>query len=315
MTPRIFQRSELEAVLVPAEVIQAVEAGFAAYSRGEVVVPPVGALAFDEPPGDLHIKYGVRRGAATFVIKVATSFYHNPRQGLSSSSGLVMVFSALTGFPVAILFDGGYLTELRTAAAGAIAAKYLAPRHVRAIGIIGAGIQAHLQVDLLRHVTDCRHVVIWARDEAKARTFQVSGFTVEVAASPSAVLGACNLVVTTTPSATPLLWADAVQPGTHITALGADGFGKQELDAALIAAADVRVVDSRSQCFEYGDSAAALKAGLVSQRDFIELGEVIANPARGRTAESQVTVADLTGVAVQDIQIADLACSRLGVSL
>jgi len=314
MKPQIFQRAEIEAVLEHAEVIRAIEAGFRAYSRGQVVVPPVGSLAFEQPPGDLHIKYGVRRGAATFVIKVATNFYENPRQGLSSSSGMVMVFSAVTGFPVAIFFDGGYLTELRTAAAGAVAAKYLAPKHVRAIGVIGAGIQAHLQVDLLRQVTDCRRVVIWARDEAKARAFQVRGFTVEVADSPAAVLAACNLVVTTTPSPTPLLWANAVKPGTHITAVGADGFGKQELDAALIAAADIRAVDSRSQCFEYGDSAAALKSGLVTEQAFVELGEVIDDPARGRTDDVQVTIADLTGVAVQDIQIADLACSLLGVS-
>jgi ornithine cyclodeaminase len=309
---KVYQRAEIEAAITPAAAITAVEEGFVAYSQNKVVVPPVGSLLFKKPPGDVHIKYGYRTGARTFVIKVASNFYDNPRHGLGSSSGLMLVFDAQTGFPEAILLDGGYLTDLRTAAAGAIAARHLAPKAVTAIGIIGTGTQARFQLDLLRHVTSCRHAVVWGRDTAKAGAFAVEGFQVDVAGSVADLLLRCNLVVTTTPSEHPLIWAKDVQAGTHITAVGADGFGKQELDPALIARADVRVVDSRSQCFEYGDSSHALKAGLVTEDQFRELGEVIATPALGRTSESQITLADLTGVAIQDIQIADAVCARLG---
>ena len=308
---KVYQRAEIEAAITPAAAIAAIEAGFVAFSRKEVDVPPVGCLLFDNPPGDMHIKYGFRRGAETFVIKVASSFYENPRQNLSSTTGLMMVFSAKTGYPQAILLDGGYLTSLRTGAAGAVVAKYLAPKNVKAIGIVGAGIQARFQLDLLRQVTPCRRAVVWDRDLTRAKEFRVEGFEIEVAGTPQDLLRHCNLVVTTTPSSAPLFAAGDVQPGTHITAVGTDAPGKQEHDPALIARADIRVVDSRSQCFEYGDSSHALKAKLVTEAQFHELGEVIARPALGRTADSQITFADLTGVAIQDIQIADAVYAHL----
>src|SRR5580658_7578580 len=122
------------------------ENGFVAYSRGEVVVPPVGHLDFADPPGDCHIKYGYIRGDDTFTVKMATGFYRNPDIGLPSSNGAMLVFSARTGEPLALLHDEGYLTDVRTAAAGAVAAKYLAPREVECIGMVGAGTQAHLQL-------------------------------------------------------------------------------------------------------------------------------------------------------------------------
>ncbi len=278
-------------------------------------MPPVGHLRFDDPPGDLHIKYGRRKGDRFFVIKVASGFYDNPSLGLNSSNGLMLVFSARTGEMQAILLDEGYLTDLRTAAAGAVAAKYLAPKHVRAIGIIGAGTQARMQLDLLRQVTPCRQAVIWARDARKAAALQVDGFEIEVASSTRELAGACNLIVTTTPAKAPVLFSSDVLPGTHITAVGADAPGKQELETALLARADVVAVDARSQCFMYGEAAACLRESAAATDKFLELGEIIADPGRGRTGERQITVADLTGLAIQDIQIAKAALASLTDSL
>lgn len=308
---KIIERPEIEAAVRPLEAIAAIEAGFVAYSKGEVTVPPVGSLEFKNPPGEMHLKYGHRHGDPVFVIKVSSSFYDNPKLGLSSSSGLMLVFSARTGFPEVALLDGGYLTDLRTAAAGAVVAKHLAPKNVRAIGIIGAGIQARMQLDLLRHVTSCRRALVWARDPIKARAYQVDGFTVEAATSPKEVAALCNLIVTTTPSREPLLMAGDIRPGTHVTAVGADGFGKQELDAALFARADILAVDARSQCFDHGDSSHAIRGGLAAKERFVEIGELIADPGLARTRDDQITIADLTGLAVQDIQIAKLACEQL----
>lgn len=206
------------------------------------------------------------------MVKIATGFYENSLHGLNSGSGLMLVFSARAGFPEAILLDEGYLTDARTA--GAVAARYLAPKRVHAIGIIGAGIQARMQLDFLRHVTDCRKAVVWARDPSKAAAFAVPGFSIEIANSTAALAACCNLIVTTTPSRAPLLCASAVRPGTHVTAVGADSPGKQEIDPALFVRADVRVVDSRVQCFEFGEAVYSLRAQPELREKFIELGEV-----------------------------------------
>jgi ornithine cyclodeaminase len=308
---RKFTRDEVEKAVDRQALIAALEEGFAAYSRGEVNVPPVGYLKMDAPPGDVHIKYGHRRGDDVFVIKIASGFYDNPKIGLSSGNGMMLVFSAKTGEPIATLLDEASLTDLRTAAAGAVAAKHLGPKSVTMIGIVGGGMQARLQLDFLRHVTTCRDAVVWARRPEQAKALRVDGFDIEVVPSVSDLARRCNLIVTTTPAREALLMAADVQPGTHVTAVGADAPGKQELDAALFRKAAVRAVDSRSQCFDHGDAFHALKAAVVAEKDFVELGEVIANPALGRSRQDQITIADLTGLAMQDIEIAKLVCAKL----
>jgi len=306
---RFVSRAEMARAISHAALIRAIEDGFVAYSRGEVVVPPVGHLEFADPPGDCHIKYGYIRGDDTFTVKLATGFYRNPDIGLPSSNGMMLVFSARTGEPVAVLQDEGYLTDLRTAAAGAVAAKHLAPRNVECIGIVGAGTQAHLQLELLQEATDCRRALLWARSAGRAAAFQVDGFEIAVASSVRELCARCRLIVTTTPSRQPLILADDVKPGTHITAVGADGGGKQEIEAALFARARC-VVDSRAQCAQFGDSSYAVKAGLIRPEDLVEIGELLQNPALGRRHEDEITIADLTGVAVQDIQIAKMAMTK-----
>jgi len=304
---KVLNRTEIEAGVTPAAAIAAIEAGFKAYSAGEVTVPPVGHLEFKHPPGEVHIKYGYRHGDSLFVVKIASGFYDNPTHGLSSGSGVMLVFSARTGFPEAMLLDEGYLTDVRTAAAGAVAARYLAPRQVNAIGVIGAGLQARMQLDFLRHVVACRKAIVWARDPSKAAAFAVPGFNIEAADSTADLAARCNLIITTTPSRTPLLAASAVRPGTHITAVGADSPGKQELDALLFARADIRVVDSRVQCFQFGEAAHSLRIQPELRDSFVELGEIVADSSLGRRNDEQISVCDLTGVAIQDVEIAKVA--------
>ena len=287
------------------------EKAFVAYSQGRAVVPPVGHMEFADPPGDCHIKYGYLKSGETFTVKIATGFWKNPERGLASSNGVVLVFSSETGELLTIFQDEGYLTDMRTAAAGAVAAKYLAPQEIGCIGIIGGGLQARLQLDYLREVTPCRRVKLWARAMDRARALTVPGFDIEVVASPSAVAADARLIVTTTASRSWLLGAADVKPGTHITAVGADGGGKQELEPQLLALAQIRAVDSVSQCSKYGDSAFALEQGLIETRDLVELGRVIQDPALRRRSAQDISIADLTGVAVQDMAIAELALQRL----
>jgi ornithine cyclodeaminase len=186
----------------------------------------VGELSFSEPPGDTHIKYGCINGADHFVIKIASGFYQNPELGLPSNSGLMLVFSSRTGILDTILMDEGYLTDVRTAIAGQIATRYLAPSQIKAIGVLGTGIQARMQVEYLAPVTPCKDLVVWGRTPEKTRQYkqdmEAMGFRVRVAGNPTGVAAEANLIVTTTPAQTPLLFAQEIRPGTHITAMGSD---------------------------------------------------------------------------------------------
>jgi ornithine cyclodeaminase len=307
----VYHRAEIEQAIRPAQVIAAMEHAFVAYSRGQAVIPPVGHMDFDDPPGDCHIKYGYIRGNDTFTVKIATGFWQNPELGLPSSNGVVLVFSSRTGELLTILEDEGYLTDVRTAAAGAVAAKYLAPANVQQIGVIGAGIQARLQLEYLKEVIPCRRVLLWARSPQRARAFRADGFDVQIASGIAELAANSQLIATTTSSRLWLLGDGDVRPGTHITAVGADGGGKQELEPALFRRARVCAVDSRSQCAQFGDSSYALRQGFIAPQNLVEIGEIVANPASGRKAQQDITIADLTGVAVQDIQIASLVLHNL----
>jgi ornithine cyclodeaminase len=308
---KIYTLEEIKKTIEPGGLVKSQEEAFVAYSDGRVVVPPVGYLHFEDASGDCHIKYGYVKGDDYFVVKIATGFYQNPEIGLPVGDGMMSLFSQRTGSLEALLLDEGYLTDMRTAAAGAVAAKYLAPKKIDRIGIVGTGLQARLQLEMLKNVTDCRAVVVWGRDQAKKEQYKLemtaSGFSVVGVARIEDLVESCNLIVTTTSARKPLIHAPGIRPGTHITAVGADAPGKQELDPNIFKKAQVRVVDSLSQCVEHGDTAHAVKAGLIEERELFELGEVIKYPELRRTDEKQITVADLTGVAVQDIQIAKLA--------
>ncbi|MBT8347257.1 MAG: ornithine cyclodeaminase family protein [Desulfofustis sp.] len=292
-----------------------IEEGFAAYSDGRVVVPPVGEMSFSAPPGDTHIKYGYIKDDDSFVVKIASGFYDNPKRGLPSNSGLMLVFSQHTGLLQTVLLDEGYLTDVRTAVAGRIAAKYLASSELEAIGILGTGIQARLQVLQLRTLTRCRQLVAWGRSEKSLEAYrdalEQEGFSVVTTTEAEELTAVCNLIVTATPSAIPLLFADQIRPGTHITAVGSDTPLKQELDPDILAKADLVVADSIPQCLERGEIAKAIGAGTLNRDQVVELGKIVSGRVQGRTAKDQITVADLTGVAVQDIQIAKAVCAGL----
>ena len=305
---RTYHKDQILSVLPEIDLVAEIAAAFVNYSAGKAEVPPVGELLFPEVRGELHIKYGAVYGQDRFVIKVATGFYENPAIGLPPFGGCMLVMSQKTGAVEAVLLEEGELTNHRTAAAGAVAAKYLAPKSIPAIGIVGGGVQARLQADYLRRVTECRNIHLWARNKEQAEMAAVDiramGFHVTVSEGVRALCAASRLIVTTTPAHEPLISADMVMPGTHITAMGSDSAHKNELDPALLAKADRVVVDSLSQCANSGELHHALDAGLLRESDAVELGTVISNPQTGRASHDDITIADLTGVAVQDIAIA-----------
>jgi ornithine cyclodeaminase len=305
--PVVVSLAEIKKALVGVDPIPLIEEGFATYSRGEVVVPPVGELVFDEPPGDVHIKYGYIKRDDFYVIKIASGFYNNPGIGLPSGDGLMLVFSQKTGVLEAILLDEGYLTNLRTAVAGAVVAKYLAPEKVKTVGIVGAGVQGRMQLDWLRRVRTFDEAVVWGLNEAELAAFRrdmgPSGLNIRTTLRAEDVAAAASLIVTCTPSTRPLLKAEWIRPGTHITAVGSDTAVKQELEPAILAKADRIIVDSLSQSELRGEVYKAVGAGAIGRGRLVELGRVIQDRTSRRASADEITVADLTGVAVQDIQI------------
>ena len=310
---KIFPLEKIKEILPSLDLIPAIEAGFAAYSAQQAVVPPVGELLLDK--GEVHIKYGYLKKDDYYVIKIASGFYDNPKLGLPSSNGLMLLFSQKTGELVSILLDEGYLTDIRTAIAGAIAAKYLAPKNTERIGIVGTGIQARLQLSYLSQITGCKQVLVWGRGDSQLTKYktemEMQGFKIETTLNTPDILKSCNLIVTATPSKIPLLNAFDLQPSTHITAVGSDTPDKQELDSAILGRADVVVADSIFQCMVRGEIYTAIQSRHISREKLVELGDIIAGNKAGRTNDNQITVADLTGVAVQDIKITEAVYEAL----
>ena len=302
----VIALEKIKSLLKNVDVVAAMTEGFQHYSNGNTVVPPVGELLFDNPPGDVHIKYGYIKNDAFYVIKIASGFYENKDLGIPSSQGMMLLFNQKTGQTAAVLLDEGYLTDVRTAAAGAVAAKYFAPKNIEAIGIIGSGIQAKMQLQYLQKTNPCKKVWVWGRTTENAIKFKKElgvDFDIHIAESPAEVAQNCNLIVTTTPSETPLLQADDIRPGTHITAVGSDTSSKQELDSAILQKADKVIADSIPQSKSRGEIYQAVTKGFISEDKIVELGMAIQDPGLQRTNEQQITVVDLTGVAVQDIMI------------
>ncbi len=312
----VLPLDEIKQLVDIPQLIDDIEAGFVLYSQGRVQVPPVGFLHLDDPPGDVHIKYGFVTGGEFYVMKMASAFPNNVALDLPVGNGVILVFSQKTGALELVLLDEGWLTDIRTAAAGAVAARHLAPSTVNHIGIVGTGVQAALQLELLRHVVDCRSCIIWGRNSANVRALierlqarpnvRAWGLEFQEAPDVDSLTSQCEVIVTTTPATAPLIRADQVRQGTHVTAMGSDDHGKQELEGALLGKADVVVADSIAQCVDHGECFHAVQDRLVDESAIRELGAVIEDPASGRSDDHQITVADLTGVAIQDIQIATM---------
>jgi len=303
---RIVELPEILDALDEAAALAAVEDGFRRLYRGGVQLAEVAHLNFENPPGDCHVKGGYITGDDVFVFKFATSFYRNPELGLSSSNGCMIVVSAKTGEQLAMLKDQGLLTDTRTAMAGAIAARAIVRPGSKVLGIVGTGIQAKMQGEMIARLLGLSEILVHGRsaDKAVALADELDGTAVELAE----LCARADLIVTTTPSTAPVLTADLVRPGTRIVAVGADTPGKQELETTLTAKARL-IVDSAVQCAHHGEAGWPIRAGLIALDALVELGALLENPVD--FADEEIVVADLTGVAVQDIAIAKTVWERL----
>ncbi|MFN3274921.1 MAG: cyclodeaminase [Paracoccus sp. (in: a-proteobacteria)] len=308
MTPLILTEPDLRArVPLDLTAIDVIEAGFARLAGGGVVMPPVLSMHLPDVNGEVDIKTAYVPGFQGFAVKISPGFFDNPARGLPSTSGLMVVLDAQTGRVRAVLLDNGYLTDLRTAAAGGVAARHLARKEASTAAIFGAGVQARMQLQALCLVRPITTALIWARDPARAQALAADldrpGLTVRATSDAAGAAAAADIIVTTTPATQPILRAEWLRPGQHITAMGSDQPGKNELDPACRTRADLYVADRLSQTRLMGELRAALAAGQ-PDIDHPELGQIIAGQRPGRTHPDQITICDLTGTGVQDTAIA-----------
>ncbi len=313
----VHERDLRRLVGLDEEGLDAVREAFRRLSAGDAVQPPVMRIDVPEHHGEVDVKGAYIRGLDSFAVKLSSGFFDNPGLGLPTASGMVVLLDARTGVPRAVLLDNGYLTDVRTALAGAVAADALARAEIDTVSVLGAGSQARWQVRALMLVRWPRRVLVWARRAASAERCAAElgaelGLSVEAVGDAEDAVTHSDLVVTTTPSTSPLLLADWLRPGMHITAMGSDAEHKQELEPEVLRRADVLVADRRAQGLLIGEMRGARAAGIdVGDERVAELGEVLSGARPGRTSAEQITVCDLTGTGVQDTAIARLAAARV----
>lgn len=318
---RILHEADLRArVALDLQAIEVVESAFATLARGGVEMPPILSMHMPDVNGELDVKTAYVPGLPGFAVKLSPGFFDNPSKGLPSTSGLMVVLSSETGRVQAVLLDNGYLTDVRTAAAGGVAARNLAREDASRAAIFGAGLQARMQLQALCLVRPISEAVIWARDPEKAQALaaelSTADLSVRASADPAEAAGFADVIVTTTPATEPILRADWLRPGQHVTAMGSDQSGKCELEPRCLARADLYVADRVSQTRLMGELRAALDAGCAPDPETIpELGDIILGRHPGRTDPGQITIADLTGTGVQDTAIATHALAAFSTEV
>ncbi len=306
---RVIELESIQRTFDPAEAIDVMRQALVSQARGECDTPMPMHLSIPTEQAEVHIKSSYRQGGEYFAVKVAAGFPRNLERGLSVGSGMMLLLSAETGQPVALLADEGFLTDARTAAVSALMTRELG-RTDRSLGILGSGIQARLQAQMHAAVLDLSEIWIWGRTPERVESCAqdlrelVPGVEVKVAATPSEVARNTRLIVTATAARRPLLSAADLQPGTHISAVGSDTPGKQELDPDLLERASLLLVDSPAQCERLGELQHAVHLKDVA----VEAGAFCDAPV---PFDSEgITVCDFTGLGVEDLFIASYAYEK-----
>ena len=305
--PITLNWEQIQPIIERMDMNDAMREAFIEYSKGNAVIPPVGELIMHQPPGEVHIKYGYIKGGNYYVIKIASGFPHNQNHNIKPGQGMMLLFDIKTGLPDAILIDDANLTDIRTAIAGAIASHALSSDDLESFAIIGTGDQARYQASYISELMNIKKIIVWGRDPEKANEVKTDlrDFDVIVETDLEKLVKESRLIITTTSSKEPLIQSDWVRAGTHITAVGSDTPEKCELDPNILNRADLVVADSLEQNLIRGEIHQAIKRSLIDSDNIVELGEIFAGLKQGRINKDSITIADLTGVAVQDLVIAE----------
>ncbi|HKA38549.1 MAG TPA: ornithine cyclodeaminase family protein [Burkholderiales bacterium] len=310
----LLSRSDVERLLTPDACIAAVEDAFREHALGKV--PPPGILGLHAEEGSFHVKAALlTTDRQYFAAKLNANFPNNgPRHGLPTIQGVVVLCDAANGAPLAVL-DSIAITLLRTAAATAVAAKYLAPERCEAALICGCGAQAPAQLRALLRVRTPRHLRVYDQDRAKATAFAARlseelAIAITPASDLAQAVAVSDIIITCTTARRYFLTRDMLRAGTFVAAVGADNETKQEIDPRLLAEATV-VTDLTEQACVIGDLHHAIAAGVMS-RDAVhaELGEILIGSKRGRSRDDEIIVFDSTGTGLQDVAAAVAAYRR-----
>jgi ornithine cyclodeaminase/alanine dehydrogenase-like protein (mu-crystallin family) len=308
---KVYGADAIRAAIGLDDLVEPVARVFADFSDG-LGEAPITVFAPGGDQGDVHVKSAWMPGRSVFTVKVAAWFAARATGGLSPSSGFVAVHDATTGDLRALLMDEHHLTDLRTAAAGAVATRLLARQDAASLAVLGTGTQARLQVLAARAVRPIEHVLVWGRRADAAHALRAAllatdpALTVSVAEHPRDAVRRADVIVTATGSRHPILDGSWLRPGHHVTAVGADDASKAELDPDCFHRADVLAVDSREHAPRHaGDLRACGRAADA------ELGELLLGRHPGRTSASQITVAKLVGLGIQDLAAAETALRLL----
>jgi len=288
------------------DINRAVELAFGDHGRGIVQMPP--KIYVTLPKGDFRTMPAYLPSLGLAGVKVVNVHPDNPACGLPTVMALTILLDVATGLPIAIL-NATRLTDLRTGAAGAVAAKYLAPKKEVTLGLIGTGRQATAQLDAISRELTVNSVRIWSRNEDHAKVFaeKISGFDAEVTSAKKAC--DVDIIVTTTPSRSPIIQNEWVHEGTHINAIGADAPGKEELEPALLRRAQV-FVDDPAQAIHSGEINVPISMGLYRPDEIYgTLGELVIGRKK-REGRDRITIFDSTGLAIQDLAIAGIAMKQ-----
>jgi len=307
----ILNSSEIKkCIYLNEQLIPVIEDAFKSLALGKTTMPPILRLDIAKYHGESDVKAAYIEGLDSYAIKVASGFFNNPKLGLPSSNGLMILLDSQTGVLKSVLLDKGYLTDVRTAIAGAIAAKHLSNREASNAGIIGAGIQAKMQLEALLLVRKIKSANLWSRDSEKSKIFaenlkKTINININLCETPHEVVNLSEIVITTTPSKSPIIKSEWLKKGLHITAMGSDAEQKNELDPQIIKDCDLYIPDNQSQTSILGELHHAIKNGIISSAiEFNDLGKIILDPSLGRKNINDITIADLTGTGVQDTAIA-----------
>ena len=302
---------DVESLLDYSEVIKAVESAFREKGLGYVQMVPKPYLFFSEYNGDLRVMPAYMTRLAISGVKIVNVHPDNSEKyGLPTVMATIILVDPKTGKPMAVM-DGTLITAWRTGAAGAVAAKYLARKDSKIMGIIGAGVQGRMQALFTSKVLDIEKIKIWdiRREKAEAYSKEMSevlGMDVEVAEEPSNAVKDVDVLATCTPSRKPIVKAEWISSGMHINAIGADAPGKEELDPTVLKMAKI-VIDDWEQSSHSGEINVPLSKGIISKENiYAELGEIVAGKKLGRVSDDEITIFDSTGLAIQDVATANL---------
>ncbi len=284
-------------------VNRAVESAFADHGRGQVQMPPKVYITL--PDGDFRTMPAYLPSLGIAGVKIVNVHPGNPGRGLPTVMALTVILDIGTGKPVAVI-NATRLTDMRTGAAGAVACKYLSPKKEIVLGVIGTGRQAEAQVAAISRELTIRQIKVWSRDAGHVRKFADRFMEFPCVAAPVEKVCDCDVLVTTTPSRSPIVRDEWIHEGTHINAIGADAPGKEELDPAILRRAQV-FVDDPAQAVHSGEINVPISTGLYREADLAgTLGEVVIGKKRRKNPEA-ITVFDSTGLAIQDLAIAKIA--------